>query len=405
MGNVMRRYWLPACLASEVPEPDCPPVRVRMLGEDLVAFRDSSGVVGLVDAFCAHRRAPLFFGRNEECGLRCVYHGWKYDASGQCVDLPSEPEISQMRRHVRITAYPTFEGGGVVWTYMGPESVRPDVPDYEWLRVPSSHFRISKVEQACNYLQAVEGGIDTAHSSFLHNNDLANPNQLRLYDKHPVLDVELTDYGFRYVGIRHISDDQDYLRGYQFIMPVQKLQGNFVDFYGNDHETPLVYGHVWVPIDDEHTMIYNLSYTKDPSIALTAEFFEEDERSNGRAPEHYVPGTFRLVRNLSNDFLVDRDVQRTRTYTGIEGGNTQDVAIQEGMGAIEERSLEFLGTTDRAIVACRMLLLEAASEVERGEDPRGIDSAAAHDVRGADLIVPRDQPWRDAMKDVLSAVW
>jgi phenylpropionate dioxygenase-like ring-hydroxylating dioxygenase large terminal subunit len=406
MGEVMRRYWMPACLASEIPQPDDPPVRVRLLGENLVAFRDTSGAVGLVDALCAHRRAPLFFGRNEECGLRCVYHGWKYDTTGQCVDLPSEPEFSHMRQHARIKAYPTYEAGGLIWTYMGPIEHQPPVPDYEWLRIPSTHFKISKVEQACNYLQGIEGGIDTAHSSFLHNEDLSNNGLLRNRDRHPELDVEITEYGFRYVGIRNISEEQSYIRGYQFIMPVQKLQGAFLTFAGTPSKVECIYGHCWVPADDEHTIVYSIRYSRSPQHGeLTAELFEEYERHTGRGKEHFVPGTFRLIRNLDNDFLIDREMQRTKTFTGIAGVNTQDVAIQEGMGPIEDRSEEYLGTTDKAIVACRQLLLEAADEVEAGIVPRGVEPEVSRDVRGADLVAPKGVPWQDVMKDALMAVW
>ena len=270
---------------------------------------------------------------------------------------------------------------------------------------PRGVLQISKVEQACNYLQGVEGGIDTAHSSFLHNNDLQNPNQLRLYDKHPELEVDITDYGFRYVGIRHISEDQSYIRGYQFIMPVQKLQGNFLDFYGKEQRPRTIYGHLWVPKDDEHTDVYNFNYGVDDSAQVTAEWYERNERSAGRGAAAYEPGSFRMRQNLANDFLIDREVQRTRTYTGIAGVNTQDVAIQEGMGPVEDRSREFLGTTDKAIVACRQLLLEAVEELESGIALRGTEPEAARDVRGADLIVPRGVPWRDAMKEALVAVW
>ena len=311
-----------------------------------------------------------------------------------------------MREHVKITAYPTHEAGGLIWTYMGPDEHRPAVPDYEWLRIPEEYFKISKVEQACNYLQGVEGGIDTAHSSFLHNNDLQNPNQLRLYDKHPELEVDITDYGFRYVGIRHISEDQSYIRGYQFIMPVQKLQGNFLDFYGKEQRLQNVYGHLWVPMDDEHTSIYNLRYSRSPQAGeLTAELQEKFEEATGRGQDNYVEGSFRLKQNLANDFLIDREVQRTQTYTGIAGGNSQDVAIQEGMGPVEDRSREFLGTTDKAIVACRQLLLEAVEELESGIALRGTEPEAARDVRGADLIVPRGVPWQDALKANLAAAW
>ncbi|MBO0893202.1 MAG: Rieske 2Fe-2S domain-containing protein, partial [Acidimicrobiales bacterium] len=229
MGEVFRRYWLPACLSEEIPEPDCPPVRVRLLGEDLLAFRDSAGAIGLVSAYCAHRLAPLFYGRNEECGLRCVYHGWKYDTTGACIDMPSEPPYSRLRLRVSITAYPTYEAGQVVFAYLGPTNEMPPPPDYEWLRVPEGHLWVSKTSEPCNYLQAVEGGIDTAHSSFAHNNDLSNTRTLRSLDPHPTLEVDEQPWGFTYGSIRNITDDRSYLRVYQFLMPNQQMRANLVD--------------------------------------------------------------------------------------------------------------------------------------------------------------------------------
>src|SRR5665213_1717285 len=216
MGEVLRRYWMPAGLASEIAEPDSPPIRVRLLGEDLVAFRDSSGEVGLVAAYCAHRLAPLFYGRNEECGLRCVYHGWKFDTQGTCVDMPSEPPYSKFRLRVSIKAYPTYEAGGMIWTYMGPTESMPAPPDYEWLRAPLGRYlRVSKNGVHCNFLQGIEGGIDTAHASFLHNNDITDLQKLTNIDTRPTLEVEITDFGFMYAGIRNVSDDQSYVRLYQ----------------------------------------------------------------------------------------------------------------------------------------------------------------------------------------------
>ncbi|MGH7091287.1 MAG: Rieske 2Fe-2S domain-containing protein, partial [Stellaceae bacterium] len=162
-GELFRRYWQPACISTELPEPDCAPVRVRLLGENLVAFRDTSGKLGLIDAYCPHRRAPLFFGRNEEHGLRCVYHGWKFAVRGHCVDLPSEPQGSPMQAEVRAKCYPTHEQAGIVWAYLGPENAMPAPPDYEWMRAPDTHRYVSKTYEQCNYLQALEGGLDTAH--------------------------------------------------------------------------------------------------------------------------------------------------------------------------------------------------------------------------------------------------
>jgi phthalate 4,5-dioxygenase len=409
MGRVFRRYWIPACLAEEVPEPDGAPVRVRLLGEDLVAFRDTNGVVGLVDAYCAHRRAPLFFGRNEECGIRCVYHGWKYDTTtGQCVDLPSEPSFSRMKDHVSIAAYPTFEAAGLIWTYMGPKESTPPRPDYEWLRAPSTHVGISKTLQACNYLQAIEGGIDSAHVGFLHNEDIANPRLLASADNAPELQVDVTDYGFRYVGIRNIREHEIYVRGYQFIMPCQKLQGQYLNLFAAVPDSgdlnvemrmdvPHIYGHLWVPLDDETTATYNLAYSIDLANELSQEWWINFETASGRGPEALIPGTYKLKQNLDNDYLIDRARQKTRTYTGIIGVNTQDVAIQEGMGPIVDRSREFLGTTDKAIIAARELLLEATNDVEQDQQPRGVDPAESRHVSAADVVFPQGTDWRQSM--------
>src|SRR6202049_2746178 len=189
-GELMRRYWQPALLAEELPERDGPQIRVRLLGEDLIAFRSTDGTVGLVDAFCPHRRAPLFFARNEECGLRCVYHGWKFDRTGTCVDMPSEPAGTTLLSKVKLLAYPTLAKGGVVWTYMGPEEMIPPEPDYEWTRAPATHRFVSKTFENCNWLQALEGGLDTSHSSFAHNNFRSDTSETRQRARSPRIDVE-----------------------------------------------------------------------------------------------------------------------------------------------------------------------------------------------------------------------
>jgi phthalate 4,5-dioxygenase len=405
MGEAFRRYWIPACLSAELAEPDSPPVRVRLLGEDLVAFRDTAGDIGLVDAYCAHRRAPLFFGRNEECGLRCVFHGWKYDVQGSCVDMPSEPPYSKFRLRVSITAYPTHEAGGIVWTYMGPRERMPAPPNYEWLRAPSTHVRVSKTGEHCNYLQGVEGGIDTAHSSFTHNNDLANPRQLRGLDTHPRLEVDVRDHGFTYASVRNISDETTYLRVYQFMMPFQQLRGGLLDFEGNTAKLPSIHGHLWVPIDDENTFVYNLLYSADESYPISDEFWEDQESFYGRGQNDFVDGTYWLKSSLENDFFIDRKVQREKTFTGIPGFNTQDIALQTGMGPIVDRSREALGSTDMAIQEARRLLLEAADEVAAGRDPRGTDPNAQGSSRGADMLVPRGSDWHDVSKAATATRW
>src|SRR5690349_205673 len=161
MGRLLRRYWAPFLLASEIPEPDCPPVRARLMGENLVCFRDSKGRIGLIDEFCAHRGVSLWFGQNEECGLRCPYHGWKYDVTGQCVDLPSEAEESGFRNNIKLKSYPCIEKAGLIWAYLGPPELQPPPPALEWTEVAAPQRFVSKRLQECNFLQAMEGGIDS----------------------------------------------------------------------------------------------------------------------------------------------------------------------------------------------------------------------------------------------------
>ena len=403
-GELFRRYWQPACLATELPGPDCPPVRVHLLGENLLAFRDTNGRIGLVDAFCAHRRAPLFFGRNEECGIRCVYHGWKFDVDGNCVDLPSEPETSPMKSTIKITAYPTLEKAGIVWAYLGPKEAMPEPPDYEWTRAPATHRLVSKTYEACNYLQALEGGLDTSHSSYLHNLRLGDNKALRQRDRAPRLEVERTDYGYYYVSTRKAGDDGSYVRLYHYVMPFQQMRGGLNGVLGRNG-VPQLDGHLWVPIDDEQTNVYNWGYSSDPAFSISPEQAEAHEHHSGRGKDDLIPGTFMLKRNLSNDYLIDREEQRTRTFTGIDGVNTQDFAVQEGMGQIVDRSKEHLGSTDRAIATLRRMLLDATAAVERGETPPGADPKTHRGIRPYDGLVPPGANWREAFGDNLVCKW
>jgi phthalate 4,5-dioxygenase len=401
----MRRFWQPALLSSELSEPDGPPVRVRLLGEDLIAFRDKNQLVGLVDAFCPHRRAPLFFGRNEECGIRCAYHGWKFDAHGNCMDMPSEPPDTPLKAKVTIKAYPTVERGGIVWAYMGPAALRPGPPDYEWLRAPQTHRHVSKTYEHCNYLQALEGGLDTAHSSFVHNNNLSDRDRPRARDPSPRIEVERTSYGYVYTSTRTIDADTSYVRVYHYVMPHQQMRGGITSEQGGRNAVPKLAGHIWAPIDDEHTFVYNWSCGYDPSVPLTPEYIASFESFTGRGADDLIPGTFRLKRNLGNDYLIDRQLQKTSTFTGITGLNTQDFALQEGMGPIVDRSKEFLGSSDRAIVAMRRLLLEAIDDVAEGKTPRGAVPADSRGIRPFDGFVPVGKSWQDTFADELRSKW
>jgi phthalate 4,5-dioxygenase len=403
-GKLFRRYWWPLCLSTELPEKDGAPLRVRILGEDLIAFRDTTGAVGLIDAYCPHRRAPLFFGRNEECGLRCVYHGWKFDKHGDCVDMPSEPAGTTLQAKVKILAYPTFEKAGVVWTYMGPKDKQPAFPDYEWMRAPDTHRFVSKTFENCNYLQALEGGLDTAHSSFAHNNRLGDKSNLRQHDKAPHIDVERTPYGYYYVSTRNVETGK-YMRVYHYVMPAQQMRASVIGYEGTRNTPARLDGHIWVPIDDYTTHVFNMMAGPHPEDELKPEAVEAREVAAGRGAVNTIPGTFRLKRNQSNDYFIDRQMQKTQNYTGIVGVNTQDFALQEGMGPICDRSKEFLGTSDKAIVAMRRILLEAIAMNERGETPRALEPETYRGVRAYDRVIPREADWKVAMAEDLKAKW
>jgi phthalate 4,5-dioxygenase len=401
MGQLMRRYWVPALLAWELPEPDCPPVEVRLLGETLVAFRQTDGSVGIVDARCAHRSANLFWGRNEEQGIRCVYHGWKFDIEGRCVDMPSEPEPTNFKHKVSIPAYPTVEAGGVVWTYMGPKEKQPAPPLFEWTQAPETHRGLTKVLQESNWLQALEGGIDTVHSNFLHygrpqSGGLADEigstrSRATSFSKAALVEVMPTDYGFSYAGLRALPDGGYFVRGYHWVMPWYQLRG-----YSVDTPKPKVNGHMWVPVDDENTMVYNFTYT------YGNEPLTEDERllvgsGNQFGVDIDVEDGFRSIRNRRNRYMIDRQVQKTRTFTGIEGTNTQDRAVQESMGPVADRTYERLGTTDRAIIMARRTLLEAVKQVEAGGDPPGL-SNIYYRLRAIEQVIGEDETWWEAMR-------
>ena len=415
-GELFRRYWQPALLASEVTEPDGAPVRVRLLGEDLLAFRDTEGRIGLVDAYCPHRRAPMFYGRNEECGLRCVYHGWKFDVDGNCTDLPSEPADSPMKAKAKITSYPTVERGGIVWAYMGPAGEQPPAPDYEWTRAPATHRHVSKSYQASNYLQGLEGGLDSSHATFLHNNDLAKAKQTLFgHDGAPDLSVHETDYGYYYVGTRNAPDGGKFVRVYQYTMPCQQMRPNLTNTRapgGGRNEIARYDGHIWVPIDDEQTHVYNWMCGYSENDAIDHEFAQQLERNYGRGADDFIPGTFKLKANPSNDYFIDRAVQKSQTFTGIKGVNTQDMALQEGMGPVPEtngatvdRSQEYLGGSDRAIIVMRQLMLAATKQVENGEQPKGIDPETYRQARPYDGVVPAGAEWQDSFKEGMAANW
>ncbi len=323
MGDLFRCYWIPALLAEELPEPDCPPVRVEILSERLIAFRDTEGKLGLIDEFCPHRGPSLWFARNEECGLRCPYHGWKFDVTGQCVDVPSEPLESGYAKKIKLTSYPLVERGGVLWTYMGPPERQPDLPEYEFAIVPDDQRFISKRFQDCNWLQAMEGGIDSSHVTWLHRGDVKNDplfkgakgNQYNMNDLAPVFEVVENEGGLLIGARRNAEDDKYYWRITPWVLPSYTGVPPRADYP--------IHGHFWIPINDEKCWAW--SYDYHPVRALTGGEIAAMEDGKGVHCK-YVPGTYIPLANKSNDYLMDREAQRTgATYSGVEG-----IAIQDG---------------------------------------------------------------------------
>jgi phthalate 4,5-dioxygenase oxygenase subunit len=390
MGRLMRCYWIPAVLSEEIPSPDCAPVRVRLLGEDLVAFRDSNGRIGLLGEHCAHRGTSLFFGRNEECGLRCIYHGWKYTVDGHVVETPAEPATSDFRNKLRHTAYPCQEIAGMVFTYMGPLEKMPLLPRYEWADMEPGQLFPVKSFLECNYLQGIEGDFDSSHTSFLHNNNLHNAERLKR-DGAPTLEAEDTCYGMRAISIRKFGAEQIYVRTSPYIMPSFSIvPGPPTAKFEEDDIRGFRF---WVPIDDRATWLYILNMRKRP-------FGDQDHK----ALRSWIEPDYRRKRNLHNNYLVDRGLQRTELYSGIEAINPaeQDGCATETMGAIFDRSKEHLGYSDKTIIALRKMLLSALTGLANGDEPPHVirqdgerDFSRLRSVKG---ILPAGTDWRKIME-------
>jgi phthalate 4,5-dioxygenase oxygenase subunit len=400
MGELFRRYWIPALLAEELPAPDCAPVRVQLLSERLIAFRDSDGRLGLVDEFCAHRGVSLWFGRNEERGLRCPYHGWKYDVTGQCVEVPSEPKESGFCSKIRLKSYKLVERGGVLWAYMGPADTEPPLPELEWATVPADRRFVSKRLQECNYLQAMEGGIDSSHVSFLHKFNLHNDAWLGhaksaeyLADTRPKFEVVQSDGGLLIGARRNAEDGRYYWRITQWIMPWYTIIPPF--------GTASLGGHAWVPIDDHNCWTFSMNWH--PTRALTPAELESMHAGKGIHCE-LIPGTYRPRANRDNDYLMDRRAQKDgRSFSGIEGISLQDSSIQESMGAVQDRTRENLVSTDNGIIMARHRLLKAAKALAGSSAlPPGCDPAHQR-VRSASLVLPHGVAFKEGAREALIA--
>ena len=406
MGRLMRTYWIPALLSADLPEADGDPMRVRLLGEDLIAFRDSRGTVGLLGAHCPHRGVSLYFARNEDCGLRCPYHGWKFDVTGTCVDMPNEQPGSKLRTTLRHRAYPCVERGGLIWTYMGPDAPPPPLPELEWIDLPDEYKYLSLRVQECNWLQALEGEIDPSHGAILHgrvDGGGSGPDRL-VTDTHPLLEVEETEAGVQIASRRDAGDDY-YWRVNQFLLPFWTLvPPNSKDPSG---AAPDINGHAWVPIDDEHTLCVMFSYN--PTVVMGEKrrrLYREGAR--GREPGHMTAqgslpfdptkpyGKYWPKWNQFNDYGLDRDAQRAKYFSGLAGLWTQDAGCQESMGTIADRTTEQLCSSDLGIARARRLLRASVTALaERGVVPASARDPKLFRLRSVGILLPKDVPWRE----------
>jgi len=399
MGAYFRRFWQPVALSEELPEPDGAPLRVTVMGEELVAFRDSDGRVGLFDRRCPHRGADMYYGRNEECGLRCVYHGWKFDVTGKAVDLPNVPPGARHHDTVRIKAYPVREYGDIVWAWLGPPERMPETPRMEFGLMPPERRYVTKQLIECNWAQVLEGDLDTSHFSFLHmpapsvpsneNPDApADARRLRWIRNDPMPKFQILDHdvGFVVGGARSADEDGIYWRMTQFMLPS----------HGTGPSTmpgETYFGFTVAPITDHACWIY--CYAWNPEREIGAEERAKFRKGHGIIAETgpgYVP-----LRNRSNDFQIDRQAQKTASFTGVKGLAEQDLMIQQSQGLIADRTRESLTATDAAVVKFRRTLLDAAKALAAGTEPEAPWRADAYCTRPGSWFAAEGVDFEDVL--------
>ena len=413
MGQLMREYWLPAALSSELARGGAP-IRLMLLGEKLIAFRDSAGRVGVMDHRCPHRGASLFLGRNEDGGIRCVYHGWKYDTAGNCIDMPNLPEHQDFSRKIRAKAYPAVERSGLVWVYMGSRAERPHLPGLEVLDLAEDEIGVGLIQRDCNYLQALEGDIDTSHFGFLHAghvdaNDVAEDEPIRhtIGTRAPEYHVADTAWGAQYAAYRPAGQGRTYWRFGNFMFPFWSQQPS--SEFGNN-----VNARAWVPLDDSHTMFVFLWWKRGVSAMTRPQPAFNDGRpigGTGRGNK-FLPNTtdwlgrWRLAANPGNDWGIDRSAQLQNViYSGIEGIHLQDQAITESMGPITDHAFEHLAPSDQMITRTRRRLLIVARALrDKGDLPPGVaDPEVYRDARSGFFVSDDASPWQDIYAKQLAA--
>jgi phthalate 4,5-dioxygenase oxygenase subunit len=401
MGDYFRRFWQPVALSRELAV-DGAPIRVQVMGECLLAFRDTQGRVGLVEPQCAHRGANLFFGRNEEGGLRCIYHGWKYDVTGKCVELPNVPPGSAYHDKISIKAYPTREFGEMVWAYLGPTDRMPEnIPQLEVGLLPPSHRYVTKRLQQCNWAHSMEGALDTAHFSFLHmpapsvasntsTEAAADERRIRWLRNDPMPQFTIIDHGvgFAIGGSRKADGEDLYWRATQFMLPAHSVTPSAMP--GETY-----YGYTWVPITDESCWIYVYAWNPDRPLpeAERAKYINGGFGQFAELGPGYVP-----LRNRTNDYLIDREEQKQRSFTGVRGIAEQDAMAQDSQGLIADRTREHLTATDVAIVRFRRVMLEGAKALREGTEPAAARLHESYRLRSGGAVASSSLPFDEVMR-------
>ncbi|MDM0021898.1 Rieske 2Fe-2S domain-containing protein [Variovorax saccharolyticus] len=407
MGNLMRQYWLPAIMSRELAA-DGAPMRLMLLGEKLIAFRDSQGRVGVMDHRCPHRCASMFLGRNEESGIRCIYHGWKFDVEGNCIDMPSVPPEQDFKDKVKAKAYRVREANGLIWVYMGDREQLPELPMIEPSLVPGDELDISMVLRDCNFVQSLEGDIDTAHFGFLHAGNLdpenvpsGHPLDHTATERAPRYHVRETDWGTSYGAFRNAGEGKTYWRFANFMFPfwTQTPQGEF---------DKNVHARAWVPLDDTHTMMVFLRWRSDMPNLRQRPLKDGSFLGGSLKAAEYQPistewlGRWRLKANESNDWTLDREAQQNNSiYSGIENIHLQDQAVTESMGGITDHDFEHLGPSDQMIARTRRRLLKAARALaEKKTVPPGVDNPEVFlKSRSGYFVVDEGIDWLQAYED------
>ncbi|MFN2644954.1 MAG: Rieske 2Fe-2S domain-containing protein [Burkholderiales bacterium] len=398
MGGIMRRHWLPVCLSEEVAEADGSPVKSRLVGEDLVVFRDSKGKLGVLAEHCPHRGASLVFGRNEECGLRCLYHGWKFDVEGNILEMSAEPDGSALMKSLKQKSYPVHEAGGFVWAWLGPKDEMREFEPPAWAPQAGIKYAIVKMHAACNWAQVLEGSIDSAHSSSLHSTNM--PAAENVYgstatdeawyrpsnDKAPRMQFEPTPYGFRYAALRKPiknPETDQYVRTTLFLAP-------FTVLIPPNNQYNLA--QMLVPMDNVTTMFYWIAWHPDPKKGITQEAWR---RFCAATIGEDLNPDYTKKRTLHNLYQQDRAAMKNGDFTGIRGIPTQDMAMWESMGAIADRSKDHPGSSDMAVVQFRRMMIAAARKFKEGGPAIGTSSKVPQaKLASFEGIVPKSTDWR-----------